>query len=262
MKTIMPIAIIGTIIALGMGVAGYVAGSSPAAAPSMASMSSQDRSDVETIVRNYLISNPEIMIEVQQALEMRQAENQRLAHETIIENAFDQIFNANYDGTIGNPNGSVTIVEFFDYNCGFCKRAFHDMEALVAADPDLRFVLKEFPILGPDSQRAHVVSMAFRNLHPDNYEAFHRELLTSEARITEDEAVLAAVAHGADEDALRQEMDNPAIIAAFQETYVLADQLSITGTPSYVVGNEVVFGALGHAVLAEKIIQARADNPS
>jgi protein-disulfide isomerase len=122
--------------------------------------------------------------------------------------------------------------------------------------------LKEFPILGPDSQRAHIVSMAFRNLLPENYGAFHSDLLGGEARVTEDEAILAAVSHGADEAALRQEMQNPDIIAAFQATYALAEQLSITGTPSYVVGNEVVFGAMGQEVLAEKIEQVRAENPS
>jgi protein-disulfide isomerase len=266
MNALIPAAALGAVAALAMGVAGYVAGSSstapvPAAANAAAS-AAPDRAAVEAIVRDYLVANPEIMIEVQQALETRQAETQRLAQTEIIRSAENEIFNAAYDGVIGNPDGDITIVEFFDYNCGYCKRALQDMEALVEANPDLRFVLKEFPILGPDSQRAHIVSMAFRNLLPENYGAFHSDLLGGEARVTEDEAILAAVSHGADEAALRQEMQNPDIIAAFQATYALAEQLSITGTPSYVVGNEVVFGAMGQEVLAEKIEQVRAENPS
>ncbi len=75
-------------------------------------------------------------------------------HLGVIKNAKDEIFNSAFDGVVGNPNGKVTIVEFYDYNCGFCKRAIDDMQALTKADPDLRFVLKEFPILGPDSQKA------------------------------------------------------------------------------------------------------------
>ncbi len=256
----------GAVVAIGAAAAGYVAGSAPASAalatPAVASAAAPDRAAVEAIVRDYLVTNPEIMIEVQQALETRQMESQRLVQTEIIRESADRIFNADHDGIIGNPEGSVTIVEFFDYNCGYCKRALPDMEALVADDPDLRFVLKEFPILGPDSQRAHVVSMAFHNLYPQSYDAFHRDLMASEARVTEDEAVLVAIRHNADEAALRQEMENPAIIAAFQETYELADQLSITGTPSYVVGNEVVFGAMGRDVLAEKIAQTRDENPS
>ncbi|MCO6385948.1 DsbA family protein [Aliihoeflea sp. 40Bstr573] len=263
MNALIPAAVFGAVVALGMGAAGYVAGSSQAPdAVAPAASSAPDRAAVEAIVRDYLVTNPEIMIEVQQALEARQAETQRVAQTEIIRSAESQIFNASYDGIIGNPDGDVTIVEFFDYNCGYCKRALSDMEALVEQDTNLRFVLKEFPILGPDSQRAHVVSMAFRNLLPENYAAFHRDLLASEARVTEDEAILAAVSHGADEAALRQEMQNPDIIAAFQETYALADQLSITGTPSYVVGGEVVFGAMGQEVLAQKIEEVRAENPS
>lgn len=263
MNILMPVAAVGAVVALGFGAAGYVAGSSgTSASPSPVAATSMDRGAVEAIVREYLVSNPEIMVEVQQALESRQQETQRMAQNEIIQSALDQIFNASYDGVIGNPEGSVTIVEFFDYNCGYCKRALQDMEALVDQDSDLRFVLKEFPILGPDSQRAHVVSMAFRNLNPENYDAFHRDLLSSEGRITEDEAILAAIAHGADETALRAEMQNPEIITAFQATYELADQLAITGTPSYVVGNEVVFGAMGQAVLTEKIAQVRNENPS
>jgi protein-disulfide isomerase len=264
MNTLIPVAALGAFIALGIGAAGYVAGSSTQAASSSpaAPAAATDRAAVEAIVRDYLVTNPEIMIEVQQALETRQAETQRVAQTEIIRSAESEIFNASYDGIIGNPEGDITIVEFFDYNCGYCKRALQDMEALVEGNPDLRFVMKEFPILGPDSQRAHVVSMAFRNLLPENYAAFHSDLLGGEARVTEDEAILAAVSHGADEAALRQEMQNPDIIAAFQATYALAEQLSITGTPSYVVGNEVVFGAMGQEVLAEKIEQVRAENPS
>src|SRR5690606_13776413 len=169
-----------------------------------------------------------------------------------------RIFNADYDGVIGNPEGSVTVVEFFDYNCGFCKRAYEDMEAMVAANPDLRFVLKEFPILGPDSQKAHVVSMAFRTLAPEKYGEFHRALLMGGGRADEASAIRAALDLGVEEAALREEMKNPAITEAFGDTYDLATQLAITGTPSYVIGQEVVFGAQGQAVLEEKLELARS----
>ena len=184
---------------------------------------------------------------------------QRVAQVETIASSSDAIFDAEHDGVIGNPEGSVTIVEFFDYNCGFCRRAMDDMDAMVEANPDLRFVLKEFPILGPDSQKAHVVSMAFRALAPEKYADFHRELFSGE-RATEESAIRAALAQGVDEAALREEMKNPAITDAFNQTYELASRLSITGTPSYVVGEEVVFGALGRAVLQEKVEQVRATN--
>ena len=260
--------------AIGLGVAGvavsaamlafgYFIGSSNQIAAMPSQVDAQQtaavaRGDVETIVREYLLSNPEILGDMQVVLEERERENQRVAQLETIDAASDQIFNASYDGVVGNPEGSVTVVEFFDYNCGFCKRAMEDMEAMVAADPDLRFVLKEFPILGPDSQAAHVVSMAFRNLAPEKYGDFHRQLLSG-GRATEATAIAAALAQGVDEAELREEMKNPAITEAFGKTYELANSLAITGTPSYVIGDEVVFGALGQAVLEEKVKVVRAE---
>ncbi len=219
-----------------------------------------DRSGIEAIIRDYLIKNPEIMLEVQTALENKQRERQQLAQSAAITEKAAEIFNASYDGIVGNPNGSITVVEFFDYNCSFCKRAMADMDAMVEQDPDLRFVLKEFPILGADSQKAHVVSMAFRALHPDKYPAFHRELLSGSGRASEDKALRIAVELGADEAAIREEMKNPQIQEAFAKTYELAGDLAITGTPSYVVGEEVVFGALGREVLSEKVANIRTCN--
>lgn len=212
-----------------------------------------DRGAIEAIVRDYLINNPEVMLEVQTALETKQREAQRVAQSEAIAEQSSEIFNATYDGLVGNPAGKVTVVEFFDYNCGYCKRAMADMDALVDQDTDVRFVLKEFPILGPDSQKAHVVSMAFRTLYPENYGEFHRELLNGPGRADETKAMRIALELGGDEATIRQEMQNPEIQTAFAKTYELANALSITGTPSYVVGDEVVFGALGLDVLTEKV---------
>lgn len=250
-------------LAAGMAGAGYIAGQQQpaetvAVAAPVAAPAPVDRSEIELIVRNYLVENPELLIDMQQALETKQAEQQKVANREVIASARDEIFNSEYDGIVGNPNGKTTIVEFYDYNCGYCKRAQQDMIALTAGDPDLRFVLKEFPILGPDSTKAHIVSMAFRKMMPDKYGEFHNQLLGGQGRATEDAAIRIAVSLGADEAALREEMKNPAIGAAFEKTYALANRLQITGTPSYVVGNEVVFGALGQEVLAQKIAEARA----
>lgn len=216
-----------------------------------------DRAEVEEIVRDYLLKNPEIMLEVQEALEAKQQEEQRLASEGAIRDHKDAIFNSAYDGIVGNPEGKVTIVEFYDYNCGFCKRALEDMQALTEQDSDLRFVLKELPILGPDSQKASVVSMAFHKMMPDKYREFHVALLGGEGRATEDKAIKIALSLGADEATLREHMKDPDIPEAINKTYDLANRLVITGTPSYVVGNEVIFGALGQEVLAEKIEAAQ-----
>jgi protein-disulfide isomerase len=248
------------VVGLGMLALGFVAGQTRETAAPQAAMATPalDRGQVETIVRDYLLANPEIMIEVQTALEAKQKEQQRIAQLAVIEEARADIFNAAYDGVVGNPNGKVTVVEFYDYNCGYCKRALPDMQTMTENDPDLRFVLKEFPILGPDSQKAHVVSMAFHRLAPEKYGEFHTRLLGGEDHASEESAMKIALDLGADEAALREEMKSPEITEAFSKTYDLANRLSITGTPSYVVGQEVVFGALGQELLTEKVAAARS----
>jgi len=255
----------GVAISAAMLVGGFLAGqsgpavakdNSPAVMP--AAGEALDRQAVETIVREYLLANPELLLEVQQALDAKQKEEQRVAQLGIIADNKDKIFNSAHDGIVGNPDGKVTIVEFFDYNCGYCKRAVEDMQALTAAHPELRFVLKEFPILGPDSQKASVVSTAFHKLMPEKYTEFHNQLLGSQGRAGEATAIKVAVSLGADEAKLREAMKDPAISDIFNETYDLANKLSITGTPSYVVGNEVVFGAQGKDVLNEKLAAAKA----
>lgn len=254
----------GIAVAFAMLTFGYLAGTPGTAHASaqqpaaVAAAGDLDKKQVEKIVREYLLDNPELLIEMQGALEAKQKEEQRVAHVEVIKQSKDEIFNSPFDGIVGNPDGKTTIVEFYDYNCGYCKRAQADMLALTKANPDLRFVLKEFPILGPDSQKAHVVSMAFRKLMPEKYGEFHDKLLGGESRAGEDNAIKIAVELGANEAKLREAMKDPTIIDAFNRTYELANRLQISGTPSYVVGNEVVFGALGQDVLAEKIAAAKA----
>ncbi|MCX8282614.1 DsbA family protein [Phyllobacterium sp. 0TCS1.6C] len=244
--------------------AGYQAGrttavSAPvqAAAQAQAAAPAIDKSEIEGIVRNYLINNPEVMIEVQTALTEKQEAAQLAASTEIIDKNKDQIFQSPMDAVFGNPQGDVTIVEFFDYNCGYCKRALPDMDALLKSDPKLRFVMKEFPILGPDSTRAHLVAKAFKTAMPDKYLEFHRALLGSEGRATEETAMAVAVKLGADEKQLREIMQKPEIAGAFRTNFELASSLNITGTPSYIIGSEVVPGAMGADVLAEKISHIR-----
>jgi len=198
------------------------------------------------------------MLEVQAALEAKQ-HSQRLeqAGQAVAAN-HDAIFNSQDDIALGNPDGDVTVVEFFDYNCGYCKRALADMEKVLSTDPKVRFVLKELPILGPDSLDAHRVSNAVRLIAPEKYGEFHRALLGSTGTATEESAIEVAAALGISEADLRKSMAENPNDQLVRDAYTLATNLGVTGTPIYIVVNEALFGAVGDDALQEKIANVRA----
>ncbi|MDO6963049.1 DsbA family protein [Rhizobium alvei] len=210
------------------------------------------KKEIGEFIREYLIEHPEVMIEVQQALEMKQYQARLKQAEVAVQENHAEIFTSANDMSLGNPNGKITIVEFFDYNCGYCKRAMSDMDTIIKSNPDVRFVLKELPILGPASVAAHKVSNAFRKIAPEKYADFHRMLLGSEERADEDVAIEVATSLGVSEEKLRAEMAKDDDSDA-QATELLARKLGISGTPSYVVGNEAIFGAIGAEAINQKI---------
>ncbi|GGD25515.1 DsbA family protein [Aureimonas glaciei] len=228
-----------------------------ASAPALA-LTDGEKTEIETVVRDYLIRNPEVLLEAMDALEAKRQAQAVGEQKEAIAQAGPNLF-ATPEGTvIGNPEGDVTVVEFFDYNCGYCKRALTDMQALIEADPQLRFVLKEIPVLGPPSVEASHVSLAFRHLAPTRYGEFHARLLGSKGTANEDSALTLAEELGVDEAAMRAAMKLPEVEAALQEDTRIAELLKITGTPSYVLANEVVPGAIGKEGLAEKIANVRS----
>ncbi|WP_018010729.1 DsbA family protein [Sinorhizobium medicae] len=223
-----------------------------------AALDAKQKEEFGAFIKEYLLANPEIMLEVQEALSAKQRAKQQESAQAAIAGNSEAIFNSTHDIALGNPNGDVTIVEFFDYNCGYCKRALSDMDAILAEDKNVRFVLKELPILGPESLAAHKVSAAFRTVAPEKYGDFHRALLGSEERATEETAIAVAAKLGVTEEQLREKMEDGSYDASMREAYSLANDLGITGTPSYVIGNEAVFGAVGAPEIEEKVANMRA----
>lgn len=223
-----------------------------------AALDAKQKEEIGAFIKEYLLANPEVMLEVQEALTAKQRAKQQEAAEAAIATNKKAIFQSEHDVTLGNPDGDVTIVEFYDYNCGYCKRALSDMDQILAADKNVRFVLKELPILGPDSLAAHKISAAFRLIAPEKYGDFHRALLGGEERATEETAIAVAAKLGVTEEQLRAKMEKEPQDAAMREAYSLANELGITGTPSYVIGNEAVFGAVGADEIAAKVENMRS----
>lgn len=228
----------------------------PAAAPARAQTFSADqRQEIEGIVKNYLLQHPEVMQDVMAELEKHQQEADAEKHRSAVVANNATIFNSPHQVVLGNPQGKATVVEFFDYNCGFCKRALPDMLTLLKTDPNLKFVLKEFPVLGEGSVEAARVAVAARmqDVTGKKYIEFHQKLLGGRGPADKARALAVAKEVGFDMARLEKDMTSDEVKKTINENLKLADLIGINGTPSYVVGDEVVVGAVGLDALREKI---------
>jgi len=243
--------LVPALLALALGVA-------PQAAPAQ-SFSDVQRGDIEKIVREYIISHPEVLEEAMNELSKRQAAAESEKHQVTIAKNADTIFNSPRGVTIGNKDGDVTFVEFFDYNCGYCKRAMTDMLDLMKADPKLKVVLKEFPVLSQGSVEAAQVAVAVRMQDPTGkkYLEFHQKLLTGRGAADKARAMAVAKEVGLDMAKLEKDLASAEVKNTLEENFKLAEAMGMNGTPSYVIGKQVVIGAVGVDSLREKIGVAR-----
>ncbi|MBO0752622.1 MAG: DsbA family protein [Bradyrhizobiaceae bacterium] len=221
--------------------------------------SAQQKSEIEQIIKGYLVSHPEVLQEAITELEKRQADAEQEKTKAAVASNAATLFNSGRQVVLGNPNGNVTLVEFFDYNCGYCKRALADMMDLLKTDPKLRIVLKEFPVLGPGSVEAARVAVAVRMQDKDGtrYLAFHQKLLGGRGQADKARALAVAKEVGFDMARIEADMESPEVKATLEETLKLGEQLGLNGTPSYIVGSDVVVGAVGIDALRGKVSTAR-----
>lgn len=269
---------LATAAAVVIGAAGFFAGTAidssgaaetaPAEATVVAQLSAPQRQEVEGIIkdylannpgfiRDYLIANPEVIREAIDELQRKQELEERAAQVAAIGDNRDLLFSSPRQVVMGNPDGNVTLVEFFDYNCGYCRRAQADMQQLIADDPNLKVVLKEFPVLGEGSIEASQVSIAVRILAPAKAGEFHDALIAQSGQVNADIALAVAEELGLDRAMLEETMHSDEVRQTITEVYALAQSLSLTGTPSYVTAEEVAIGAIGYDALKEKIAAAR-----
>ncbi|MBZ6074921.1 DsbA family protein [Microvirga puerhi] len=234
-----------------------IAFGSPALAQK-AEFSDQQRQAIGEIVRDYLLKNPEVLHEVIAELEKRQAENQRVAQASALKETRQPLLNAPHSLVVGNPSGDVTLVEFFDYNCGYCKQALGDLQTLVKSDPKLRVVLKDFPVLGPDSVEASRVGLAVKNqLQGDKLFDYHIKVLGTRGRVNGERALAVAKDMGLDMARLQKDMTGNDVRAALEENAGLGDKLGLTGTPAFIIGDVVVPGAVGLEPLKQVVANVR-----
>jgi protein-disulfide isomerase len=223
------------------------------------SFTDAQRSEIQKIIKEYLLANPEVLEEVSAELTRRQTIADAAKQTAAVKKHADTLFNSPRGVIVGGRDGDVNFVEFFDYNCGFCKRAMLDMMELMKGDPKLRVTLKEFPVLGQGSVEAAQVAVAVRMQDPSGkkYLDFHQKLLNSRGQIDKAKAMAAAKETGLDMARMEKDLASPEIKATLEESFKMAEDMGLNGTPSYVIGQQVVIGAVGVEALKEKITAAR-----
>jgi protein-disulfide isomerase len=226
--------------------------SGPAAA---AEFTPQQRQAIEAILRDYLTKNPEVMLDALQAAKDKMEGESRDKASAALATRRHEIFDDPDAPVAGNPKGDVSLAEFFDYRCPYCKQVVPAIEALLAEDRQLRFVYKEFPVLGPDSVTAARAALAARK--QGKYDAMHRALMGVKGQINEAAVFKLASSVGLDLERLKRDMAAPDIDRMLKANANLAAALDIRGTPGFVIGNEIVPGAISLDALKQLIDAAR-----
>ena len=212
---------------------------------------------IRRIVHDYLIEHPEVLLEAEQALRAKRAEEEARRDQAAIREHRDALFADPEAPVAGNPDGALALVEFFDYRCGYCRRVKPVLDTLLAENGDLRLIHKEFPILGPESTLAARAALASRA--QGGYAAFHDALMGAEEPLDHARVFETARAVGLDAERLARDMADPAVDAALARNAVLAEALGIAATPSFVIGERVVRGAPAPAQFRAIVEDARAE---
>jgi protein-disulfide isomerase len=202
---------------------------------------SSDQARVERTVRDYLTKNPEVLVEMTNELDKRQAAEQEAQQKKAISENADAIFRSPVSHVAGNPNGDVSLVEFFDYNCGYCRKAMPDVVKLVNDDGKIRLVLKELPIFGEDSEAAAKLALASNK--QGKYFEMHQKLFSEPGKADKEKALRVAKELGLDVDQLQKDAGDPDIKKGLDEAKDLAQKLNLQGTPLYLIGDRVLPGA-------------------
>lgn len=235
----------------------FVFGPAPGTGGGRISLSGESATpgDLDLRIKNYLLDNPEVIVQSLRVLQTRQSASQANETKVLIESRSNEIFDDPDSPVGGNLNGDATLVEFFDYNCPYCRRMAPLIVDIERSDTELRIVYKEWPILGPGSKFAARAALASRK--QGKYLEFHKAMMQADGRVTEDKVLEIASAVGIDTAQLRKDMEDPAIENAIRRNFELARALRITGTPSFVIGDEILRGATNMDALQGYVTRAR-----
>jgi protein-disulfide isomerase len=233
----------------------FAAAASPAFAA--ADITPGQREAIEGIIHDYLLHNPDVLIEALRSAEDKLSRDADAKAAKVLNDRRNEIYDDPATPVGGNPQGDATIVEFFDYRCPYCKQVLPELQTLLKEDRKLRFIYKEMPVLGPVSMTAAHAALAARK--QGKYEAFHNAMMATKGQITEDTVYKVAASVGLDIDRLKQDMAAPDIDRELKANLALADALNIRGTPGFIIGNKIVPGALDLNTLKDMVAEARKE---
>ncbi|MEM9968525.1 MAG: DsbA family protein [Pseudomonadota bacterium] len=229
----------------------------PVSALDLSQMTDEERALFRSEVRAYLMENPEVIMEAVELLQNREAEAQAQADLTLVSDNAKEIFDDGYSWVGGNPDGDITLVEFLDYRCGYCKRAHGEVAKLLESDGNIRLIVKEFPILGEQSLLASRFAIATKQLAgADSYKAMNDALMALRGDVTLPALRRLSSTFGLDADAIEAHMQSDEVAAEIAQTRALAQRLRISGTPTFVMQDEMLRGYMPYdqmkALIAEK----------
>ena len=221
-------------------------------------LSSEQKQEVETIVREYILQNPEIIVDSIRELRRRDEAAAAEARKGALSSMQDQLAKDPNDPVMGNPNGDVVVVEFFDYRCGYCKKVFSDVQRLLKEDKNIKFVLKEWPILGDDSTYASRAALSIWFNQPDKYKAFHAALMENNGSLSNDRVLEHAKAVGVDVAKMKLGLGDLRVNQTIANNGKLASALGVTGTPAFIFGSDIMPGAIDFDTMKQLVKAQRA----
>tara|TARA_R110000787_G_scaffold137458_9_gene250378 strand:- start:51356 stop:52105 length:750 start_codon:yes stop_codon:yes gene_type:complete len=218
-------------------------------------LTDDQRKEIESLVEKYILDNPGIVMRAIEKLREQQRQAEEQQRMSAISGSGNDLRSDPITPPGGNPDGEVTVVEFFDYNCGYCKRVSPTVAALIEGNRDVKVIYKEFPILGDASIEAAKGAMAA--VRQGKYHEMHEGLMNHRGRVTAATVMSVAKDLGLDTEQLDRDMKDPEIQSAIERNYALAQNLGITGTPAFVIGNKLVPGAASLETLEELVKEVR-----
>ncbi|MFD2741296.1 DsbA family protein [Sulfitobacter aestuarii] len=250
--------VLATGLALGLTSGFGLTTPSVAQAMDLTELTDAERAQFRAEVRSYLMDNPEVIMEAVDQLQRREAEAQAEADHSLVSDNQEAIFNDGYSWVGGNPEGDITLVEFLDYRCGYCKKAHEEVAKLLETDGNIRLIVKEFPILGEQSMLASRFAVATKQVSgDDSYRALNDALMAFNGDITMESLRRLAKTFGLDFDAIAAKMDSEAVTREITETRELAQRLRISGTPTFVMQGEMLRGYLPYDQMRDLVDEKR-----